>query len=201
MMHPKNSLFKDFNEDFSSYCGIDEAGRGSLAGPLVFAGVILTKKIDNLADSKKLTQKQRQELDKEIKKNSRYFIYEVSAQKIDKFGLSHAIKESLEAIKDFFGDEKFIFDGNSSYGVTDIYTLVKADSKIASVSAASILAKVHRDKIMEQMAKKYPCYNFEKNKGYGTKEHILAIKKHGYCKIHRQSYKIKTINSHKKALF
>ena len=129
---------------------------------------------------------------KQLKKNSKYYIYIVEAEKIDKIGLSKSIKEALEAIKDFFGDIDYIFDGNSSFGVKGIQTLIKADSKIATVSAASILSKVYRDNLMQEYAKIYPEYGFEKHNGYGTKEHIEAIKKNGYCKIHRKSFKLKS---------
>ena len=186
------SLFDDFNIDSKSLCGIDEAGRGPIAGALVMAGVILSKDIDGLNDSKKLTEKKREKLYEIIKNSSKYFIYEVNATKIDKIGLSKAIKECLEAIKNYFGeDTNFLFDGNSSFGVDGISTLIKADAKVKAVSAASILAKVYRDRQMVEYSKIYPEYGFEKHKGYGTKAHIEAIEKYGYCKIHRRSFKIK----------
>lgn len=186
------SLFDDFNIDSKSLCGIDEAGRGPIAGALVMAGVILSKDIDGLNDSKKLTEKKREKLYEIIKNSSKYFIYEVNATKIDKIGLSKAIKECLEAIKNYFGeDTNFLFDGNSSFGVDGISTLIKADAKVKAVSAASILAKVYRDRQMVEYSKIYPEYGFEKHKGYGTKAHIEALEKYGYCKIHRRSFKIK----------
>ncbi len=186
------SLFDDFDIDSKSLCGIDEAGRGPIAGALVMAGVILSKDIDGLNDSKKLTEKKREKLYEIIKNSSKYFIYEVNATKIDKIGLSKAIKECLEAIKNYFGeDTNFLFDGNSSFGVDGISTLIKADAKVKAVSAASILAKVYRDRQMVEYSKIYPEYGFEKHKGYGTKAHIEAIEKYGYCKIHRRSFKIK----------
>ncbi len=186
------SLFDDFDIDSKSLCGIDEAGRGPIAGALVMAGVILSKDIDGLNDSKKLSEKKREKLYEIIKNSSKYFIYEVNATKIDKIGLSKAIKECLEAIKNYFGeDTNFLFDGNSSFGVDGISTLIKADAKVKAVSAASILAKVYRDRQMVEYSKIYPEYGFEKHKGYGTKAHIEAIEKYGYCKIHRRSFKIK----------
>ncbi len=186
------SLFDDFDIDSKSLCGIDEAGRGPIAGALVMAGVILSKDIDGLNDSKKLTEKKREKLYEIIKNSSKYFIYEVNATKIDKIGLSKAIKECLEAIKNYFGeDTNFLFDGNSSFGVDGISTLIKADAKVKAVSAASILAKVYRDRQMVEYSKIYPEYGFEKHKGYGTKAHIEALEKYGYCKIHRRSFKIK----------
>ena len=199
-----NSLFDDLNIDLDNLCGIDEAGRGPIAGSLVMAGAILTKKVDGLDDSKKLTEKKREKLYEIVKNSSKYFIYEVNAAKIDEIGLSKSIKECLEAIKqraeksgeeNHFGkDSNFLFDGNSSFGVEGIPTLVKADAKVQAVSAASILAKVYRDRQMIEYAKKYPEYGFEKHKGYGTKAHLEAIEKYGYCKIHRRSFKIKLKN-------
>ena len=190
-MNQQNSLFLDnLNFDNSTLCGIDEAGRGPIAGPLVVAGVMLKRDIKGLADSKKLSAKRRKELYEIIKNSSKYYIYQVDANQIDKYGLSRALKESLEAIKEFFGDVEYLFDGNSSFGVSGIRTLIKADTKVTAVSAASILAKVYRDSLMEKYAKKYPNYGFEKHKGYGTKAHINAIKEYGYCPIHRKSFKI-----------
>jgi len=188
-----DSLFDGLEIDSENLCGIDEAGRGPIAGALVMAGVILKKDIDGINDSKKLTEKKREKLYEIIKKSSKYFIYEVNARKIDEIGLSKAIKESLEAIKNFFGEDvNFLFDGNSTFGVDGISTLVKADAKVQAVGAASILAKVYRDRQMIEYSKIYPQYGFEKHKGYGTKAHIEAIEKYGYCKIHRRSFKIKT---------
>jgi len=190
MTQKTKSLFDTQNIDYSNYCGIDEAGRGPIAGALVVAGVVLTNKIDGLKDSKKLTQKRREELYNIIKNNSKYYIYEVEAKKIDEIGLSKAIKEALLAIKKHFNGFNFIFDGNSSFGVRGIETLIKADDKVECVKAASIIAKVYRDNQMIEFAKKYPEYGFEKHKGYGTKAHLEAIAKFGYCEIHRKSFKI-----------
>ena len=195
MKEKTNSLFDDLNIDLNNLCGIDEAGRGPIAGSLVMAGAILTKEVDGLDDSKKLTEKRREKLYEIVKNSSKYFIYEVNAAKIDEIGLSKSIKECLEAIKQHFGeDANFLFDGNSSFGVEGIPTLIKADAKVQAVSAASILAKVYRDRQMIEYAKVYPEYGFEKHKGYGTKAHLEAIDKFGYCEIHRRSFKIKLKN-------
>jgi len=178
--------------DYKKVCGIDEAGRGPIAGSLVVVGVVLYSDIIELDDSKKLTAKIREQLYEKIIKNSKYYIYEAKASKIDKIGLSKCLKEALIEIQDCFGDGYvYIFDGNCNYGESNINTLVKADSKIKSVSAASIIAKVYRDRQMIELDKKYPNYNFKSHKGYGTKAHIEAIKEFGYCKIHRKSFKIK----------
>ncbi len=188
--------------DLTNLCGIDEAGRGPLAGPLIVVGVVLKREIKELNDSKKLNEKKRQELYETIIKNSNYFIYEASSKKIDKDGISKCLKEALIQIQNHFGkDIRYIYDGNCNYGQNSIVTIIKADSKIASVSAASILAKVYRDNIMLEFDKKYPKYGFKNHKGYGTKEHIEAIKNFGYCKIHRRTFKIKELDKEQKALF
>jgi len=174
-------------------CGIDEAGRGPLAGDLVMAGVILTKEIKELNDSKKLTEKKREYLYDIIIQNSLYHIVSFSAQDIDEKGLSLCLNSGLEEIKKSLDAEIYLFDGNQTFGVLGITTMVKADAKIPEVSASSILAKVTHDRAIIEASKKYPLYNFEKHKGYGTKAHILAIKEHGYCPIHRRSFKVKAL--------
>jgi len=177
-------------------CGIDEAGRGPIAGPLVVAGCKFIKEIKNLEeidDSKKLSEKKREELFEIIKQNSVYHIVFVDNNTIDEKGLSFAINFALNEIKTKIKAKKYLFDGNSSFGVKGIETIIKGDSKIKQIAAASILAKVSRDRFMKEISKKYPEYNFEKHKGYITKEHIELIKKHGFCEIHRKSYKLKAL--------
>ena len=173
--------------------GIDEAGRGPIAGPLCVAGVVLKNNIKELNDSKKLSEKKREELFEKITKSSDYYIVFKSAKEIDKKGISVCLKESLEEIIKSINHEDVIFDGNSTFGVIGLKTMVKADAKIAEVSAASILAKVSRDRYMKEIAKKYPLYQFEKHKGYGTKLHRELISKYGRCQEHRQSFKIKSL--------
>ena len=178
-------------------CGIDEAGRGPIAGPMVFAGVVFKKNIkkgkwfDNLTDSKKLSFKKREELFEIIKENSIYHIVFKSNKEIDIKGLSKCIQESLIEIKSKLKADKYLFDGNSNFKVEGIETIIKGDLKIKEISAASILAKVSRDRYMIEISKKYPQYNFEKHKGYITKEHKQLIKKYGLCEIHRKSFKLK----------
>jgi len=194
----KYSIFCNNSTQNPPLCGIDEAGRGPIAGDLVFAGVILNRRIQNLNDSKKISEKNRKKLFDKIKLNSNYYIYTISAYKIDKFGLSMCIKEALLAIKAFFGESVvYLYDGNSSFGVENIHTLIKADEKIKEVSAASILAKVYRDSLMCKYDKLFPQYGFAKHKGYGTKEHLEAIKKYGYSPIHRRSFQIKSLYEQK----
>ena len=186
-----NQLFESQRDTYNHFCGIDEAGRGPIAGPLIFAAAILQKEIKGLNDSKKLSEKRREALFEEIKVSAKYFIYKVEAQKIDAIGLSRAIQESLLAIKTHFGAIEYLFDGKATFGVSGLHTLVQADGKVANVSAASILAKVTRDREMVEFAKIYPEYGFEKHKGYATKAHLEAIAKYGYTPIHRKSFKIK----------
>jgi ribonuclease HII len=174
-------------------CGIDEAGRGPIAGDLVIAGCILHSSIDGLNDSKKLTEKKREALYKLIIQNSEYHIVKVSPKVIDANGISLCIKRGLEEIMANLKCEEYLFDGNSNFGVVGLPTMIKADGKVAEVSAASILAKVTHDRDIVKEAKKYPEYQFEKHKGYGTALHVEMIKKYGYCDIHRRSYKLKAL--------
>ncbi len=174
-------------------CGIDEAGRGPLAGDLVIAGCILTGKVDGLNDSKKLTEKKREALYDLIIKNSTYHIVKFSPLEIDTNGISKCLASGLREIMVNIKSDEYLFDGNTTFGVSNLQTMVKADGKIAEVSAASILAKVTHDRDILIEAKKYPHYFFEKHKGYGTKLHVEMILKHGYCPIHRKSYKIKAL--------
>jgi ribonuclease HII len=175
-------------------CGIDEAGRGPLAGPLVMAGVILRKSVEGLMDSKKLTEKKREMLFPLVQENADYHIVSFSAVQIDELGISKCLHLGLQSIQAHLSDAEYLFDGNSTFGVAGIETMVKADDKIAEVSAASILAKVTRDREMVSMAKKYPEYGFEKHKGYGTKAHIEALVKHDRCEIHRRTFRVKGLD-------
>ena len=176
-------------------CGIDEAGRGPLAGPLVVAGVILEKEILGLNDSKVLSEKKREKLFDEIKEKSKYHIVFKSAKEIDDFGISFCLKSSIleimEKLQEF--SDNFLMDGNTNFGIENLQKEIKVDAKYASVSAASILAKVSRDRFMDEISPLYANYNFHKHKGYGTKAHIEAIKKFGRSDIHRFSFKLKTL--------
>lgn len=177
------------------FCGIDEAGRGPLAGPLVVAGVILLEDIQNLADSKVLSEKKREKLFDEIKQKSKYHIVFKSAKQIDDLGISFCIKESvLEIMKTLQNDaSSFLMDGNTNFGIENLQKEIKADAKYKEVSAASILAKVSRDRFMDSISENYPEYNFKKHKGYGTKAHVDAIKEFGRSDIHRFSFKLKAL--------
>ena len=175
-------------------CGIDEAGRGPLAGNLVIAGVVLNSPIDALADSKKLTPKKREELYTIIVQNSQYHIVSFSPKEVDELGISKCINRGLQEIQSNLPHCDYLFDGNSSFGVDNIETLIKADTLIPEVSASSILAKVTHDRDIIEMSKIYPEYGFEKHKGYGTKAHIEAILKYGRCPIHRESFRVKGLD-------
>jgi ribonuclease HII len=180
----------------SILCGIDEAGRGPIAGDLVMAGCILRESIDGLNDSKKLTEKRREILyEKIIASNALYHIVKFSAQDIDNNGISHCLREGLREILENLSADEYLFDGNTTFGIKNLQTMIKADGKIPEVSAASILAKVTHDRDILELAKEYPEYQLEKHKGYGTKLHIEMIKKYGYSPIHRKSYKIKALQA------
>lgn len=176
-------------------CGIDEAGRGPIAGDLVMAGCILSSHVDGLNDSKKLTEKKREFLYELIIKNSTYHIVKFSPLIIDDIGISACLKSGLQEIMQKLTCKEYLFDGNTNFGVIGLPTMIKADAKVAEVSAASIIAKVTHDRDILKEAQKYPEYQFEKHKGYGTTLHVEMIKKHGYCKIHRRSYKIKALEA------
>lgn len=176
-------------------CGIDEAGRGPCAGDLVVAGCIFPPDftISGLDDSKKISEKKRYELFEEILPNTINHIVIISPQEIDEEGISQCMTKALIEIKSTLNADEYLFDGNTTFGVNDLTTMVKADGKVAQVSAASILAKVTHDRNIIRDAKEYPQYGFEKHKGYGTKLHIDMIKKYGYSPIHRKSFKLKAL--------
>ena len=175
-------------------CGIDEAGRGPLAGPMVVAGVVLTNPIEGLNDSKKLTEKRREKLFEEIITNSFYHIVFTDAKTLDALGLSLCLKNSILEIIQNVSASEYLMDGNSSFGIEELKHEIKADANYAEVSAASILAKVSRDRYMVDIANTYPNYKFEKHKGYGTKIHIEMIKEFGRSEEHRYSFKTKGID-------
>ena len=174
-------------------CGIDEAGRGPLAGPLVMAGVILHNEVAGLNDSKKLSEKKRESLFDLIIKNSTFHIVRFDATQIDELGISACLASGLRDIMQNLGEADYLFDGNSTFGVSGLRTLIKADALIQEVSAASILAKVTRDREMMELAVIYPDYGFADHKGYGTASHVQAIREYGYCDIHRKSFKLKAL--------
>lgn len=180
-------------------CGIDEAGRGPIAGPLVVAGAIIKKNIKGLNDSKVLSEKKRESLFDEIKENCFYHIVFTDAKTIDEKGLSACLKNSIQEIMDKLKDnaDEFLMDGNTSFGISTLQHKIKADASVVEVSAASILAKVSRDRYMCEIAPKYSDYDFEKHKGYGTKAHVEKIKTFGRSDEHRHSFKLKALGEEK----
>ena len=179
---------------FKIVAGVDEVGRGCLAGPVVSAAVILKKgvQIKNLKDSKKLTFEQRIEVSKNIKKNSFFSMGVASVKEIEKLNILQASLLSMKrAILSLSRKPDLILiDGIFAPQVFDkCKTVVKGDEKIKCISAASILAKVYRDKIMIKMSKKYKNYSWNKNFGYGTRQHILGLKKYGLTTMHRKNFK------------
>lgn len=174
-------------------CGIDEAGRGCIAGPLVVAGVVMSENIDGVGDSKALSEKKRETLFEIIQAKSRYKIVFCDNDMIDNKGLSYCLGYAIKIIKAHFSECDILMDGNSSFGVSNVGTMVKADAKIPEVSAASILAKVSRDHYMYSISDEFFNYSFKKHKGYGTALHVKEISEFGYSKIHRKSFKIKSL--------
>ncbi|MEI6832207.1 MAG: ribonuclease HII [Candidatus Omnitrophota bacterium] len=180
--------------------GVDEAGRGPLAGPVVAAAVLLrSKKFDNrVDDSKKLSAKQREEAFFEIKHKSIFAIAVVGNKIVDRINILQATRLAMQKaisklLKKLTLLERrkayVIIDGNMHFKLSLPYqSIVKGDSKSLTISAASILAKVTRDRIMEEYHKLYPRYGFNEHKGYATEKHRLILKKIGFCAIHRKSF-------------
>ena len=174
--------------------GVDEAGRGPLAGPVYAAAVILPENcvIEKLNDSKKLSEKKREELyDIIIDKAIAWSVMSVDEKTIDEINILNAtflaMNRAAEALNP--APEHVLVDGNRISGMKfPCTTVVKGDSKSINIAAASILAKVSRDRFICEIAEKYPEYSFDKHKGYGTKVHTDAILKYGPCEIHRMSF-------------
>lgn len=178
-------------------CGCDEAGRGCLAGPVVAAAVILPNgfKSETLNDSKQLSEKKRLTLRKEIEENAiAYSVCFISNEEIDKLNILNAsFKAMSQAVKQLnIRPELLLIDGNRFR--TDLKIpyncIIKGDAKYQSIAAASILAKTYRDEYMETLAKEYPEYNWQKNKGYPTKAHREAVKQNGITPHHRLTFNL-----------
>jgi ribonuclease HII len=183
-----------YAEGYQLVCGVDEAGRGPLAGPVCAAAVILPRdlEIPGLTDSKKLTDKKRRELFPVIQENAvAYGIGYASHEEIDEINILQATFLAMQrAIDQLEGRADFaMIDGNrqKDFGLP-VRTVVKGDSLSASIAAASILAKVSRDNLMLEMAQKYPEYGFDVHKGYGTKAHYEALRTYGASPIHRMTF-------------
>ena len=191
MWEIENSVY---DEGFEIICGVDEAGRGPLAGPVCAAAVILPKglEIPGLTDSKKLTDKKRRELFPIIKEQAiAYGIGLASHEEIDEINILQATYLAMERALAQLGVKPDIalIDGNRAmdFGLP-VRTVVKGDSLSMNIAAASILAKVTRDDMMLELAEKYPEYGFEVHKGYGTKAHYEALRTHGASEIHRKTF-------------
>ena len=173
--------------------GVDEVGRGPLAGPVISAAIVLNKeKIpEGINDSKKLSKKKREVINEELISQHKFAIGIASVEEIDKINILQA---SLLAMKRAvlnlnIKPQTILVDGNKLPDLEyNMYPIIKGDSKSISIAAASIVAKVYRDKLMQDLSLKYPGYYWEKNSGYGTKQHLLALDNLGVTPIHRKSF-------------
>ena len=175
--------------------GVDEVGRGSLIGPVFAAAVIFKKNIDRtkIKDSKKLSKERRNILEKYIKKNSVWSIGSASLKEIEKLNILNAsllaIKRSIKKLK--LKPSLALIDGNKLPNMNDhnLKSVIRGDQKIPEISAASIIAKVARDRLVTKISKKFSKYAWDRNAGYGTKEHLNAIKKYGITQHHRKTFR------------
>ncbi|MDD6468067.1 MAG: ribonuclease HII [Erysipelotrichaceae bacterium] len=190
-MQTPNHEEKRIWESHQCCIGIDEAGRGPIAGPLVVAGVVFPENYDSkdIYDSKKLSEKKREALYETIIHDALYFdIQIVSVEEIDRYNIYQATKRAMT---------KIALNADVTYVLTDampleinkeVTSLIKGDQLSCSIAAASILAKVTRDRIMKEYDLQYPEYGFAKHKGYPTKQHLMALETYGVLDIHRKSY-------------
>ena len=184
-----------YNDGATKICGIDEAGRGPLAGPVVVAAVIMPKDsmIEGVNDSKKVSETKREKLYEEITESAiAWGVGIIDPKEIDNINILNATKKGLtKALKELVEKPDIILvdalTGIDTLGIP-YQSIIKGDAKSYSIAAASIIAKVTRDRIMRQWDEIYPEYGFEKHKGYGTKAHIEVIKNDGICPIHRKSF-------------
>ena len=186
---------KYYNQNIKLITGVDEAGRGPLAGPVCVAAVIMpydkNEIIEEINDSKKLTEKKREKLfDLIIEKAISYKIVLINEKIIDEINILNAtklgMKQAIEGLS--VKPELVLIDAVPLDLNIKNESIIKGDAKSYNIAAASILAKVTRDRLMVELDQKYPNYNFKKHKGYGTKEHIENLKKFGKCEIHRNSF-------------
>ena len=197
---PEINFFKDID---NKIIGVDEVGRGALVGPVVSCALLLNKKIKNnnlykdINDSKKLTEKKRIILSELIKQNSVFSIGIASNIEIDRLNILNATILSMKrAIKKLCISNNIIkIDGPKIFDLNEkTFFIKKGDQKSVSIASASIIAKCHRDEIVKKLAINHPLYQWEKNKGYGTKKHIDAIKKFGVSNLHRKSFLSKILD-------
>ena len=183
-----------YEKGYTAVCGCDEAGRGPLCGPVVAAAVILPRdlEIEGLNDSKKISEKKRNELFDIIKEKAiAYGIAEASPEEIDELNILNASMLAMRrAVAKLSVKADFcLIDGNCSRGFDiDTETVVKGDAKSYSIAAASILAKVTRDRLCEELGEQYPMYGIKKHKGYPTKDHMDAVRRFGAAPIYRKSF-------------
>ncbi len=196
---------KLFKQGYRRIAGIDEAGRGPLAGPVMACAVVISDKklvfkdryLKNIKDSKKLTPQKREKWYKILTKHPQimWAVGQVSEKTIDKINIKNAAELAMErAVKKLkLAPDFLIIDGihlkNLKLKTYNLKLIIKADEKVFSCAAASIIAKVTRDRLMRNYHKKYLQYGFDKHKGYGTKMHLAALKKYGPCEIHRRSFR------------
>jgi len=187
-------LLKTFSGKVNE-CGVDEVGRGCLAGPVVACAVILPENfyLAGLRDSKKLTADKREEYSRFIRDSKAIIgIAEVWPARIDEVNILNATFEAMHLALDKLSirPEHIICDGNQfrPYDMVPYTTIIKGDDAYLSIAAASVVAKVYRDKLMDELAKEFPVYAWERNKGYGTKAHTDAIRKNGLTKYHRVTF-------------
>ncbi len=205
----KTMKYPNFNEEKKLWkkghelvAGIDEAGRGPLAGPVIACALVISKpsvsflKKININDSKKISKKEREEIYEILKNNPevKWGIGRVSEKVIDKINILEATKLVMKrAIKNLKLSEieYLLIDGNFKINSEiNQKSIISGDQKVVSIAAASIIAKVYRDKMMERYHRKYPEYGFNKNMGYGTSFHRKQIKKNGFCPIHRKTFRL-----------
>lgn len=190
----------------SYLCGVDEVGRGSMIGPVITAAVILdpNKKIDGLNDSKKVSPKKRKELEIKIKAHAiAWAIGEASIAEVDSLNVYQAtklaMKRAIEALE--IQPDAVLIDAMPLDLEVESLSLIKGDSKSASIAAASIIAKEYRDRLVSQEASQYPAFDFHKNKGYLTKKHREMLELYGPTPYHRQTFEpVKTLLSKKRAI-
>jgi ribonuclease HII len=198
-------MLQSYYQDQFIEAGCDEAGRGCYAGPVFAAAVILPKDFHHpdLNDSKQVTPEKRNELKYFIKENAiAYAVAMVDNDEIDQINILRASFKAMHLALDKLRKRPslLLIDGNRfvAYKKLKHQCIIQGDGLYASIAAASILAKTHRDAYMRQLHKEFPYYNWKQNKGYGTEEHRTAIDKHGLCKYHRKSF---NINTHQTSLF
>ena len=180
---------------FQYICGIDEAGRGPLAGPVVIASVIMPadSMIEGVNDSKKISEKKREKIyDQILEEAISYGVAIIGQDEIDEINILNATKKGLTVSLQELSQKPDLILVDALNGIDTLGipydSIIKGDAKCYSIAAASIVAKVTRDRIMREWDKVYPEYGFEKHKGYGTAAHIAAIRKNGLCPIHRRSF-------------